>query len=76
MLHMCVFVSRLSETVLGAELDSIRLLDKELGQHAEVPLSVVDLEMTPKEVAMPTPPPWESEKDVDRASPYEEVRHK
>lgn len=66
--------------MFGAEPDSMRLFDKELGQLVEVPLTAVDLEMTPKEVVMPTPPSWESEKDVDRAtdsaSPYEEVRHK
>lgn len=72
---MCVCVSRLTETVLGAEQDSVRPLDKESCQPVGVPLEAVDLEMTPVQVAMPTPPSGESEKEGDRASSYEEVRH-
>lgn len=71
-------VSRLKETALGAERDSVWLLDEESGQPVEVPLTAVAQEMTPAQVAMPTPPSGASEKEGDRAteSPYEEVRHR
>ncbi|XP_044032918.1 REC8 meiotic recombination protein b [Siniperca chuatsi] len=68
-------IDQLKETVLGAERDSVWLLDEELGQPVEVPLAGVALEMTPPQVAMPTPPSGASGKEGDRAteSPYEEV---
>lgn len=65
-------------TVLGAEQDSVWLLDEESGQPAEVPLAAVAPEMTPPRVAMPTPPSGSPGKEGDRAteSPDEEVRHR
>lgn len=75
---MYVIVSRLKETVLGADRDSLWLLGEETGQPLEVPLAAVAPELTPLQVAMPTPPSGESVKEGDRAteSPYEEVRHR
>lgn len=77
---MCVYVivSRLKETVLGADRDSLWLLGEETGQPLEVPLAAVAPEMTPLQVAMPTPPSRGSGKEGDGAteSPYEEVRHR
>ncbi|XP_070784582.1 REC8 meiotic recombination protein b [Enoplosus armatus] len=68
-------IDQLKESVLGAERDSVWLLDEESGQPVEVPLTAVALEMTPLQVAMPTPPSGASGKEGDRAteSPYEEV---
>ncbi|GLD54900.1 meiotic recombination protein REC8 homolog [Lates japonicus] len=43
-------IDQLRETVLGAEQDSVWLLDEELGQPVEVPLAAVALEMTPLQV--------------------------
>lgn len=62
--------------MLGAEQDTVWLLDKESGLHTEVPLEAVDLEMTPPKLALPTPPSGESEKEGDRANLNEEVRHR
>ncbi|KAM9337560.1 REC8 meiotic recombination protein b [Symphorus nematophorus] len=59
-------IDQLKETVLGAERDSVWLLDEELGQPVEVPLAAVALEMTPLRVAMPTPPSGASGKVVVR----------
>uniref|UniRef100_A0A8C2XHH1 REC8 meiotic recombination protein b n=1 Tax=Cyclopterus lumpus TaxID=8103 RepID=A0A8C2XHH1_CYCLU len=42
--------------VPGAERDTVRLLNDESGHPAEVPQAAVALEMTPLQVAMPTPP--------------------
>lgn len=71
----CYFLhSRLAETVLGAEQDTVWLLDKESSLHTEVPLEAADLEMTPPKLALPTPPSGESEKEGDRANLNEEVR--
>lgn len=74
---MCVIVSRLKETVLGAERDSVWLLDEESGQPMEVPLAAVALEMTPPQVAMPTPLSGASGQEGNGAteSPHEMVRH-
>ncbi|XP_041817721.1 REC8 meiotic recombination protein b [Chelmon rostratus] len=68
-------IDQLKETALGAERDSVWLLDEESGQPVEVPLTAVAQEMTPAQVAMPTPPSGASEKEGDRAteSPYEEM---
>lgn len=74
------FFSRLTETVLGAEQDSVWLRDKELGQSEEVDFAVADLEMTPPQVPMPTPPSGQSGEEegrtTDRRSPCEEVRNR
>uniref|UniRef100_A0A4W6EJP7 REC8 meiotic recombination protein b n=1 Tax=Lates calcarifer TaxID=8187 RepID=A0A4W6EJP7_LATCA len=61
-------IDQLRETVLGAEQDSAWLLDEELGQPVEVPLAAVALEMTPLQVAMPTPPFGASEKEGGQAT--------
>ncbi|XP_036935557.1 REC8 meiotic recombination protein b isoform X2 [Acanthopagrus latus] len=68
-------IDQLKETVLGADRDSLWLLGEETGQPLEVPLAAVAPELTPLQVAMPTPPSGESVKEGDRAteSPYEEV---
>lgn len=62
---------------MGTERDSVWLLDEELGLPAEVPLAAVALEMTPLQVAMPTPSSGSSGKEGNRAteSSYNEVRH-
>lgn len=76
--YACVVVSRLKETVLGAERDSAWLLDEEAGHPTEVPLAAAALEMTPPRVAMPTPPSGASGKEGDgeTESPREEVRRR
>ncbi|XP_030254189.1 REC8 meiotic recombination protein b [Sparus aurata] len=68
-------IDQLKETVLGADRDSLWLLGEETGQPLEVPLAAVAPEMTPLQVAMPTPPSRGSGKEGDGAteSPYEEV---
>ncbi|XP_073343959.1 REC8 meiotic recombination protein b [Pagrus major] len=68
-------IDKLKETVLGADRDSMWLLDEDTGQPVEVPMAAVAPEMTPLQVAMPTPPSGESGKEGDGAteSPYEEV---
>ncbi|XP_070709517.1 REC8 meiotic recombination protein b [Pempheris klunzingeri] len=68
-------IDQLKESVLGAERDSVWLLDKESGQPVEVPPAAVALEMTPPQVAMPTPPSGSPGREGDRAtgSPSEEV---
>lgn len=63
---MCVVVSRLNKTALGAEWDSVYLLDEGLGQPVVVPLVAVALEMTPQHVAMPTPPSGASGTEGDQ----------
>nr|QWV53788.1 meiotic recombination protein [Dicentrarchus labrax] len=67
-------IDRLKETVLGAQRDSVWLLDEESGLPVEVPLAAVALEMTPLQVSMPTTPSGASGKKGDRAteSPCEE----
>ncbi|XP_029313890.1 REC8 meiotic recombination protein b [Cottoperca gobio] len=64
---------QLKETVLGAERDSVWLLDEESGHPAEVPLASVAPEMTPLQVAMPTPPSGASGKEGATESPCEGV---
>ncbi|KAI3355146.1 hypothetical protein L3Q82_018014, partial [Scortum barcoo] len=64
-------ISQLKETVLGVEQDSVWLMDEESGQLVEVPLAVA-LEMTPPQVAMPTPPSGQ-EGDGETESPHEQV---
>ncbi|XP_074478172.1 REC8 meiotic recombination protein b [Sebastes fasciatus] len=49
-------IDQLKETVLGAERDSVWLFGEETGRPAEVPLAALAQEMTPLQVAMPTPP--------------------
>ncbi|KAM6971256.1 REC8 meiotic recombination protein b [Tautogolabrus adspersus] len=68
-------IDQLKETMLGAERDSMWLLDEESGQPLKVPLAAVAIEMTPPHVAMPTPPSRASRNQGDGAtdSPYEEV---
>ncbi|XP_042365954.1 REC8 meiotic recombination protein b [Plectropomus leopardus] len=66
-------IDQLKETVLGAERDSVRMLDEESGHPAEVPLAAVALEMTPLRVAMPTPPSGASGKEGATEELYEEV---
>ncbi|XP_059182742.1 REC8 meiotic recombination protein b [Centropristis striata] len=67
-------IDQLKETVMGAERDSVWLLHEESGHPADAPLAATALEMTPLQVAMPTPPSGASEKERDRAtaSPCEE----
>ncbi|XP_026218374.1 REC8 meiotic recombination protein b isoform X1 [Anabas testudineus] len=67
-------IDQLTETVPGAERDSVWLLDEGLGQPVEVPLAAVDGEMTPLQVNMPTPPSGASGKEGDQTtgSSYEE----
>lgn len=69
----CACVSRLMETVSGAEQDSVWLQDKGSGRLVQVPLAAVNLEVTPVQVATPTLPSGESERDGDTVSPYEEA---
>lgn len=69
----CACASRLTETVLGAEQDSVWLPDKGSGRPVQVPLAAVNLEVTPVRVAMLPLPSGESEKEGDTVSPYEEV---
>ncbi|XP_034415892.1 REC8 meiotic recombination protein b [Cyclopterus lumpus] len=59
----------------GAERDTVRLLNDESGHPAEVPQAAVALEMTPLQVAMPTPPSRASGREGDRdpESPCEEM---
>ncbi|GLD73792.1 meiotic recombination protein REC8 homolog [Lates japonicus] len=59
---MCYCFQAEGNSALGAEHDSVWLLDEELGQPVEVPLTVVALEMTPLQAAMP-PPFGTSEKE-------------
>ncbi|KAF6722941.1 REC8-like protein [Oryzias melastigma] len=47
---------RLKETMLGAEQDSVSLLDEEADQPVKRLAAAAALEMTPQHVAMPTPP--------------------
>ncbi|KAL6098017.1 rec8 [Pungitius sinensis] len=47
---------QLKDTVTGAERDSVGLLDQDSGHPVEDPQAAVALEMTPRQVAMPTPP--------------------
>ncbi|KAK1885474.1 Meiotic recombination protein REC8 like [Dissostichus eleginoides] len=47
---------QLKDTLLRAEQSSVWLLDQEAGHLADAPLSSVSREMTPPQVAMPTPP--------------------
>ncbi|XP_049912889.1 REC8 meiotic recombination protein b [Epinephelus moara] len=61
-------IDQLKETVLGAERDSVWQLDEESGHPVEVPLAAVALEMTPPQVAMPTPPSGASGKEGDGAT--------
>uniref|UniRef100_UPI0037E7D45E REC8 meiotic recombination protein b n=1 Tax=Semicossyphus pulcher TaxID=241346 RepID=UPI0037E7D45E len=61
-------IDQLKETMLGPERDTVWLLDEESGQPVEVPLAAVALEMTPLQVAMPTPPSGASEKEGDRTT--------
>ncbi|XP_074549086.1 REC8 meiotic recombination protein b [Halichoeres trimaculatus] len=53
-------IDQLKETVLGAERDSVWLLDEDPGHPVEVPLAAVALEMTPQHVALPAPASWAS----------------
>ncbi|KAF0028242.1 hypothetical protein F2P81_019329 [Scophthalmus maximus] len=57
---------QLNKTALGAERDSVYLLDEGLGQPVVVPLVAVALEMTPQHVAMPTPPSGASGTEGDQ----------
>uniref|UniRef100_A0A8D3BDH3 REC8 meiotic recombination protein b n=1 Tax=Scophthalmus maximus TaxID=52904 RepID=A0A8D3BDH3_SCOMX len=57
---------QLNKTALGAEWDSVYLLDEGLGQPVVVPLVAVALEMTPQHVAMPTPPSGASGTEGDQ----------
>ncbi|XP_054479272.1 REC8 meiotic recombination protein b [Anoplopoma fimbria] len=66
-------IDQLKETVLGAERDSVWLLDEDSGHPVEAPQAAVALEMTPLRVAMPTPPSGASGKEGDTESPHEEV---
>ncbi|XP_069573032.1 REC8 meiotic recombination protein b [Brachyistius frenatus] len=68
-------IDQLKETMLGAERDSVWLLDEETGQPFAVPLDAVAREMTPPHVAMPTPPSEARGKVRDgvTGSPCEEV---
>ncbi|TMS08858.1 hypothetical protein E3U43_014405 [Larimichthys crocea] len=68
-------IDQLKETVLGAERDSMWLLDEETGQPVEVPLAAVALEMTPPRVVMPTPTSGVSGEEGDKAteSSYDKV---
>nr|XP_046227423.1 REC8 meiotic recombination protein b isoform X2 [Scatophagus argus] len=67
-------IDQLKETVLGVERDSIWLLDEESGRPVEV-LGALDLEMTPLQVAMLTPPSGASGNEGNGATecPHEEV---
>ncbi|XP_026148251.1 REC8 meiotic recombination protein b [Mastacembelus armatus] len=58
-------LDQLRETVLGTEQDSVWLLDEELGQPVEAPPAAVAAvsEMTPLQIAMPTPPSVASGKE-------------
>ncbi|XP_030611912.1 REC8 meiotic recombination protein b isoform X2 [Archocentrus centrarchus] len=66
---------QLKETALGADQDDVWLLDEESGQPVAVPLATIALEMTPVQVAMPTPPSGASGKGGDGTggSPREEA---
>ncbi|KAM7370063.1 hypothetical protein PAMP_011348 [Pampus punctatissimus] len=68
-------IDQLKETVLGTERDSVWLLDEELGLPVEVPLAAVALEMTPMQIAIPTPSSGASGKEGDIAteSSYNEL---
>lgn len=71
-----VCVSRLEEeVVLGTDRDSVWLLDEETGQPMAVPLATIALEMTPVQVAMPSPPSGASGREGDRMTerPCDEV---
>lgn len=56
-----LFVSRLKETVIGAERDSVWLLDEESVRPLEAAPPAVPLELTPPQVNMPTPPSGEEQ---------------
>uniref|UniRef100_I3KB41 Rad21/Rec8-like protein C-terminal eukaryotic domain-containing protein n=1 Tax=Oreochromis niloticus TaxID=8128 RepID=I3KB41_ORENI len=66
---------QLEEAVLGTDRDSVWLLDEETGQPMAVPLATIALEMTPVQVAMPSPPSGASGKEGDRTTerPCDEV---
>ncbi|CAI5673540.1 unnamed protein product [Oreochromis niloticus] len=59
---------QLEEAVLGTDRDSVWLLDEETGQPMAVPLATIALEMTPVQVAMPSPPSGASGKEGDRTT--------
>ncbi|XP_033988162.1 REC8 meiotic recombination protein b [Trematomus bernacchii] len=52
-------LDQLKETLLRAEQSSLWLLDQEAGHLEDAPLSSISREMTPPQVAMPTPPSGE-----------------
>ncbi|RVE58933.1 hypothetical protein OJAV_G00199260 [Oryzias javanicus] len=58
-------IDQLKETMLGAEQDSVWLLDEEANQPLELLAVAAALEMTPQHVAMPTPPRKASESPGD-----------
>ncbi|KAM9332607.1 meiotic recombination protein REC8 homolog [Pholidichthys leucotaenia] len=60
-------VHQLKETVLGAEQQSVLMLEEDSGQPATIPMATVAQEMTPLHVAMPAPPTEASSKVSDRA---------
>lgn len=66
---------QLEEVVLGTDRDSVWLLDEETGQPMAVPLATIALEMTPVQVAMPSPPSGASGREGDRTTerPCDEV---
>ncbi|XP_034562878.1 REC8 meiotic recombination protein b isoform X2 [Notolabrus celidotus] len=66
-------INQLRETVLGAERDSVWLLDEDSGQPVEVPLAAVAREMTPLHVTLPPPPSCGSGRGSAAESPREEV---
>ncbi|KAK5850136.1 hypothetical protein PBY51_014411 [Eleginops maclovinus] len=57
---------QLKEVMLRAEQDSVWLLDQEAGHLADAPLTSISQEMTPLQVAMPTPPSGASGEKGDR----------
>ncbi|KAM8823608.1 REC8 meiotic recombination protein b [Spinachia spinachia] len=66
-------LAQLKDTVAGAERDSVWLLNQDSVHPAQDPEAAVAQEMTPRQVAMPTPPYGESGNGGDSQSPGEKM---